>query len=160
MNDTESNKQAAVVCRPTNDPAVRWFIFAAMMLGFSLWCYSDRRQPPEAWDTKHINEIAGYVMNNWSPWVLAPAGIIAAGLGIRHLSRKLVADTEGIGYPGGKVSWSEFTRLDASLLQSKGILCLYYGGGRKLILDSWKLRDFRQLVAFVEKMLPQGIERA
>jgi len=89
-----------------------------------------------------------------------PPGAFALVWGIRFLLRRLVADAEGIGYVGGtKVRWSDVTELDASILKSKQILCLRHGGGRKFVLDAWKLENFRDLVAVVEAHVPATANR-
>ena len=157
---SEGTEIQHVECPPAKDPAVRWFILVAMMLGYSFWCISDRRPLPKAWVMDHVNDAAGYLFNNWGPVVLIPIGIIALVLGIRHLTRKLIANAQGLGYAGKKpILWNQFTRLDTARLQGKGILDLYYGQGQKLTLDSWKLQNFRELVALVEKMLPQDVQK-
>jgi len=151
--------QATVECPPAKDPAVRWFIFATMMLGFAVWCYSDRRPVPNTWDFKHINEVAAYLVNNWGPVLLVPLGLLAAAMGLRHLSRKLVADDEGITYGRKHVAWNQVKVLDASKLQSKSILAIEYDPDGTMVLDSWRLQNFRQLVAFVEQRLPEDVQR-
>lgn len=157
MNDAmEKDTVARVECPPARDPAVRWFILAAMVLGLAVWCYLDRRALPEAWDAKHINEIAAYLLNNWGPVVLIPIGLVGVGMGIRHLGRTLIADERGIRYGGTEVTWDQIERLDASRLQEKGILCVRYSGDRTLKLDSWKLQNFRELVGLVEANSPSA----
>ena len=151
MNDSVQPEQVGrVECPPTRDPAVRWFIFAAMLIGFASWCLTDLRPPPEAWDMKHVNQAAAYLLNNWGPAAFFPLGAVAVVMAVRHLARKLVADETGIGYGHTRIAWDRFTGLDASLLASKGILCLEYDGNKRLKLDSWKLRNFKPLVAHVE----------
>jgi len=154
MNDNPQQESATLECGPAKDPAVRWFIFAAMMIAMALWCWSDRRDPPEAWDAEHINQIGAYLLNNWGPVVFAPVGLIAVFAAVGHLRRTLVADESGITYGSEKMVWKEVTRLDATKLKSKGILTVIHGDGQTLKLDSWKLQNFQELVAFVEKKLP------
>jgi hypothetical protein len=160
MNETQEEAPARpevnrVECAATKDPAVRLFILAALLLGFAVWCFLDRRQPPAAWDLGHINEISSYLLNNWGPLLLAPLGIVALIWGVVFLRRVLVADEEGIGYRGKqKIAWSDVTRLDASQLESRHILYVEYGDGGRLKLDAWKLRSFRELVAVVERNVP------
>ena len=43
---------------------------------------------------------------------------------------------------------------EVSLLQSKNILKLHHGGAKPLTLDSWKLDNFKAMVAFVEQHVP------
>ena len=159
MKDTTEPAQTAQVqCPPTKDPAVRYLIFAGMLLGMAIWCFFDRRPKPPAWNWEHINEISKYLFNNWSPVVLAPVGLIAVFAAVRQLTRKLVADEKGITYGGEHVAWGDVKALDAVRLQSKGILVLRYGEGRKLKLDSYNMQDFKELVGFIEKRLPD-VER-
>ena len=126
MNDTSEQSQISKVeCGPTTEPAVRWFIFAAMMIGFAIWCFSDRREPPKAWTLEHINDIATYVLNNFMPYLFAPLGLLALAMALIHLKSKLIADDEGIGYAGKqKHGWDQVKKLDVSELKDKGILYL------------------------------------
>ena len=156
MNDLSSEMPVdSVECRTSRDAAVRTFILAAMLIGAGIWCWSDPREPPEAWDLKNINDAAAYVLNNWGPYLFMPVGLIFAIRGILFLNRRIIADGEGIGYVGKKIAWSEITGLDATRLEAKGILLLHYGQGKTLTLDSWKLQNFRDLVAFIETHVPK-----
>ncbi len=159
MNDTqETHSNETIVFAPTTEPAVRSFIIAVLLLGFGAWCWFDKSNypPPEAWTTEFINDIATYTMNHWGPFVFVPVGAVFLALGIRHLTRKMVADSEGLGYSGGeKILWSNVTAIDASALKEKGLLKLTYNKGKRLILDSYKLQNFRELVGFVERRLPE-----
>jgi len=144
------------------DPAVRLFIMAAMFIGFGLWCWAERAKypPPRQWDAKHINEAAGYLLNNVGPFILVPAGMAPLVWGIVFLRRKIVADETGIGYAGGKkIAWNEITSLDASQLRSKSIIRLHAGNNRLLVLDAWKLKNFRDLVAFVETRVQADVKK-
>jgi hypothetical protein len=148
-----------VEARAATDPAVRLFILAGMLLGFSAWCILDRKPLPEAWDMDHINEVASFLTNNVTPFFLVPGGLVALVWGLVFLRRRLVADEKGIGYAGkDSVPWHAVRKVDASQLQSKGILDLYHGEDeQKLRLDSWKLKDFKPLIAFVEAHLPTAV---
>lgn len=156
MNESDESPQTdRVECTARKDPAVNLFIVAAMGIGFGIWCLTDMRPPPESWDLDHINEASAYLLNNWGPLLFMPIGLIALIWGILFLRRKLVATAEGIGYEGKQqVPWSRVTRLDASLLRSKNILKLHHGGAKPLTLDSWKLNNFKAMVAFVEQHVP------
>lgn len=154
--ENESSAPASVECRAASDPAVRLFILTAMPLAFGIWCLRDRHKHPrpDIWDWAHINDIAGYILNTWGPVVLFPLGFVGLYLAIRYIRRVLVADEEGIGYVGkDKILWEQVTKLDAADLK-KEILVLETGQ-RALKLDGWKLRDFRDLVAFIEKHVPE-----
>jgi len=155
MNEAPQQASQRVQCPAKNDPAVRLFIMTAMLVGFGIWCLIERHKypPPEAWTLEHINDIANYVLNHWMPLVFIPAGVVFGVWGIVFLRRVLVADDEGIGYLGrDKIAWSDITEMDARLLASKGILVLNHSRG-KLVLDSWKLKNFRPLVALIEQKL-------
>jgi len=154
--DTPTTTPAKIVCPPAKDPAVRWFIFAAMAIGLAIWCWIDRQPKPTAWNFKHINEIADYLFNNWGPVVFAPLGLIATLAAIRQLKRKLQADEQTITYAGQSLAWGDIDKIDASKLTSKGIIVLHAADGSRLKLDSWKLQNFKELVAFIERKLPDA----
>ncbi len=157
----ESSPQVSgerVEARAAADPAVRLFILAAMLLGYSIWCLLDWREPPPAWTTEHINEIGPYLSTNVAFFLALPGGLVPLVWGFVFLRRRLVADAEGIGYLGkDQVPWHAIEKVDASKLPSKGILDLYHGEDKKLRLDSWKLKNFKPLVAFVEAHLPAKV---
>ena len=154
-NDTPS--QERVECPPTRDPAVNYFIGAGMLLVFGLWCFYDHyimghyQYPPDG----DVNKLAKYYFNHFGGIVLPLGGLIPLVLGIRILRRVLVADAEGIRYPGyPAVAWKDVKKLDAADLAGKGILRLDYGQAKPLVLDSWRLQNFKTLVAFVETHVP------
>ncbi len=156
MTETE-NSTSRVECPAATDPAVRVLIGAAMLIGFAVYCFVDTEKPPEAWDAKHINEIASYVLHAYGPVAFGIPGLILLAWGIVFLRRKLVADEQGIGYAGKKsIPWAQIQKLDASKLKDKGILTLHDADGRTLVLDSWKLKNFKELVAFVEQHAPKS----
>lgn len=153
MAQTEQSSADRVVCPASKDPAVRYFIIAAGLIGIGLWGLSDQRSAPAAWDMKHINDAANYVINNILPYLLMPAGLVLAALTAASLKRVLVADGEGIGYQGKEIiRWEQVTQLDATRIK-KGYL-LVRRGDDALTLDSWKLLNFKELVAHVEKHVP------
>jgi len=133
------------------------FIVAAMLLVMGLWCLYDAYvmknfQYPE---DGNVNGVAKYYFNHWGGFMFTIGGLIPLTMGLLFLRRHLVADGEGIDYPGqGKVAWKDVKRLDATDLADKGILRLEYGGDKPLVLDSWKLQNFKALVAFVEAHVP------
>ncbi len=159
MNDTTESPQhppQRVEARPSKDPAVRLFIISGMLIAFAVYCYVDKEDPPPAWDFKHINEASAYALHIGGPIVFGPAGLVSAVWGIVFLRRRLVADDAGIGYLGkNKIAWDDVTEVDAGKLKSKGILYLHHGKNSVLKLDSWKLTDFRDLVALVEQNIPK-----
>lgn len=147
-----------VTCPATSEPAVRWFIGAGMLLAIGVWCFVDRHNypAPESWTLQHISEASGYLLNHFAPMLLVPAGVLLAWLGWRAKRRVLVADGQGIGYVGkAKVAWSDVQGLDASRLKDEQILGLKLKDGGLMKLDAWKLRNFRDLVAFVETRVPR-----
>ncbi len=149
----------SVTCPASKDPAVRTFIMAAMFLGFGIYCWVDaasgKFDRPEAGADNYLNDYLAYALNHWTPWLAIPAGILGIFLGLRALRRVLQADADGMGYKGkDKLPWDKITALDASRLKSKGILEVKYEGGEKVVLDSWKLQNFREIVGFVEAHSP------
>ena len=165
MSETPQDTQApqaetptSVTCAAKKDPAVRTFIIAAMLLGVGIWCWMDaasgKYPPPKAWDMDNIYDAAGYAFNHFTPWIALPFGLFKALQGVIALRKVLIADADGVGYQGKeKLAWDKVTGLDASELKSKGILTVESEGG-KLVLDSWKLENFRDLVAVVEANSP------
>jgi hypothetical protein len=145
-----------VECPASREPAVKRVILAALFLGFGIWCLLDRGKyaAPDDWSMKNINGVAGYVLNNWAPWVMLPLGtalLLWAGLGLR---KRLEADEEGIGYVGReRIAWSEVDKLDGSRLQSKGVVAVH-AGSRRLVLDSYYLSNFHELMTLVEQQVP------
>jgi hypothetical protein len=158
MNQTnDTARQERVECPPARDPAVRLFIFAGMLMAFGLWCYYEAfvlgkyKLPPKP----GVNDLFGYYLNHWGTVILPLGGLVPLALGIRFLRRVLVADGEGIRYAGSPaVAWKDVKRLDATDLAGKGILRLDCGRTKPLVLDSWKLQNFKALVAFVEQHVP------
>ncbi len=161
MNDTDQPVASdRVVCPATKGPIERFFIVAAMALAFGLWTGYDAyvlgKYPyPNPYN---INEFGKHVFNHYGPVVFIPLALVLVAWGVWAMRRVLVADGEGVGYEGGaRLSWTGIQAVDASRLKDKGILVLRFQGGRKLVLDSWKLRNFKDLVAFVEAHLPPEI---
>ena len=168
MNDSASESTGGrVECRASKDSAVRLFIGAAALVAVGLYCVYDgyfakvqndagdmvpKYPPPEVWNLKHINEVAGYALNRFGPFLFIPLGILLAVLAIRTLKRFIMADRDGLVVNGRpKIAWSEFSGIDASLLDSKGILTLKRGGDQPGVkLDRYHYRDFRDAVAFIE----------
>lgn len=156
---TTNQPHDRIEARAATDPAVRMFIFAGMLLAYSVWCFLDWKQQPTAWDLEHANEVGSFLVTNVLVWLALPVGLIVVVWAMLFLRRRLVADTEGIGYAGKKqMPWHSVKKVDASMLASKGILDLYHGDGDdKFRLDAWKLKDFKPLVAFVESHLPSQV---
>ena len=160
---------AAIECSATKDPSVRMFIFAAMAGGLGIYCFIDHYikgeyKYPVPYD---LNDYLTHVFNRYGPMLLIPLGLVVLIMGVAALRRKLVADQEGIGYVGKvKIPWSAIGSLDTAKFAKKGVLGLNYeleGTPGKLVLDSWKLTNFRELVALVESKVspaePAGEEQ-
>ncbi len=158
----EQQTPSKVECEPARDPAIRLFIATAMFLGIAVWCFLDMNKypKPEVWDlSEHVNEVAGYCFNYYGGFVFLPIGLVLAGFALAYLRRRLVADADGIGYVGKeKVAWDSVTELDAKKLK-KGLLYLHYGDEKILTLDSWKLTNFRDLVAIIETNIPSDRQK-
>ncbi|MHC4981899.1 MAG: hypothetical protein ACYTF6_01865 [Planctomycetota bacterium] len=165
MNDGPTEAQHDhVECGATKDPAVRWgFIPAAILIGYGLYCAHDAfltDKFPYAKPSESFNKFAYWAFNHFGAFVFTLLGIYALVWGILFLRRRLIADEGGIGYAGkSKVPWEKVERLDTAKLEKKGILCLHHEGGKKLKLDSWKLRNFKELVTIIEKHVGAKGER-
>ena len=141
----------------SKDTAVRLFIVSAMLIIFGAWCFYEGHiaavyeYKPFSED---INAWATWALNYYGGFVFVPPGLILAGLAIRSMSRKLVADSEKISY-GSRTS--DVTKVDASQLKDKQILDLEVKGDEDLLrLDGYKLQDFKEVVAFVETHVPES----
>jgi hypothetical protein len=161
MNQTwesDSTSPQRVECRASREPAVRKIIVAAMLMGMAAVCFADRNNwpRPEAneWNWDNPSKVAGYVANNWGPWLMFPLGVAILAWALLGLRRKLLADESGIGYVGGrKIAWSQVDQLDARKLQSKGFVVLR-AAGRRMVLDSYHLTNFREMMSLVERQVP------
>ena len=156
--ETLANDATTLECPPTKDLAIRWFIFAGIMLGFAIWtayeAYVLNKYPkPEEWD---LNEWLGYAFNHYIIYLLAPFGILGVVKALRHLGRKITADGNGLAYGSKTVAWADVTRLDAEQLKEKGLLVLEYGEGQTLKLNSMDFDNFKELVVLAEKHIPES----
>ncbi len=167
MNDSAAKAApTSVECRASKDSAVRLFIGAVALVAVGLYCVYDgyfhmvkddagnmvpKYPAPAAWDMDHINDAATYSLNHFGPYLFIPLGLLLAALAFRTLKRFVVADNEGLVVNGrAKVPWSEFTGIDASLLDAKGLLTLQRKDAPGVKLDRYHYRGFRDLVAFIE----------
>ena len=160
MNQTTEpspSPPARVECLPTREPTVRRTLLAVLFLGMGLWCYSERDNPRYQWPAdwrSNINQALGYVLNNWLPYLLVPAGVLTLIWMLVQLRKRLLADDGGIGYAGkARIAWSEVDSLDATRLESKGIVVLH-AGDRRMVLESYYLTNFRELMALVDRHVP------
>ena len=153
MTDSEAAIPSRVECPARKDPAVRQFIFAAMLIGFGVWCFIDGYikktiAPSELGD---LNKHLTYLMNTVGGIALPIGGLVPLVRGILAMRRVLVADEAGIGYRGKPpVAWAEVKSLDATNLADKSILKLILADGRTLVLDGYDLENFKPLVKLVE----------
>ncbi len=164
MSEQAQNQQTPtrVECRAAKDPAVRRFIFAAILLGFGIYCSVDayilKKYPHPKGGSSDVNAYLTYLLNHYGPFLFVPAGLALVVSAVVFLRRKLVADEEGIGYVGKeRIPWTAVRSLDTAKLRDKGILGLRYDAGgeeKTMVLDSWKLQNFRELVTLVEKKAP------
>jgi len=164
MSEQAQDQQAPtrVECRASKDPAVRRFIFAAILLALGVYCLVDayilKKYPYPKGGSSDVNAYMAYLFNHYGPFLFVPAGLALVVSAVVFLRRRLVADEEGIGYVGKeRIPWTAVRSLDTARLREKGILGLRYdvGGEEKaMVLDSWKLQNFRELVMLVEKKAP------
>lgn len=143
-----------IECPASKDPVVRKLIIAALFGGMGIWCFYEAyvlRKYPYGSD---INALGNWAMNRvLGPFLLLPVGLFHLGWAIYMLRRVFVADQEGLGYVGGeKTAWDAITSIDASRLD-KGWLYLHTADGR-VVLDGFKLKNFKALVAFIEDRVP------
>lgn len=164
MDNNETSSTGRVECPARPDAATRPLLIAAIFIGFGLYCFTDwgneKYAPPEAWTMEHINQIGNHVLTYYGPFVLIPIGLISLVVAIRILRRKIVADATGVGAPGKQVPWSAVKKLDASQLKDKQILKLQHGQGEELVLDGFNIKNFKELVAFVESHIPDAAKSA
>lgn len=159
MSENETQQSSlpdSVTSGATKDPIIRMLIGAGILIGAGLWCFMDKDNypKPEVWDGKHINEVAGYLFNHFALYVLAPPGLLLAIFALLRMKRQIQADQQGIGVVGKeKIAWDAITQLDATLLKEKGVVVLHYDENT-LKLDSWKLTNFKELIALVESKIP------
>ncbi len=162
MSETIGGQPAArVECSASNDPFVRRLIIAAMMLGGAVWILLDPSESGHTWKPGDLNNDLSFLYNFYLPYVMIVLGLVLLGWSLLAHSRRLVADEKGIGFAGKEpIAWGRLTRIDATLLVSKGLLILHYTpagrdqGEKSLKLDSYSFRNFRDLAAFVERQVP------
>ena len=156
MNDAnESSNVTRVVCPAVLDLAIRPLVLAVALIAFGIWCAMDQ-QPHKPFDDD-MNSWLTWAMNFYGQFAFPAIGLIPLYFGVRVLRRKMVADEQGVGFEGKeKIAWSAVTGLDASELKSKQILVLIHSQGQRYTLDGFDLRNFRQLVDFIEARVPHA----
>lgn len=155
MNETtETSKPEKIVCTATKDLPVRLFVVAAMLVGFGIYCFIDshiRKEYPYKPLAEDMNVWLSWAFNFYGSYVFAALGIIPLAWGFTLLRRKLIADGEGIGFEGkDKIAWADITNMDVSELADKQILHLEHSQGQKLKLDGYNMKNFKELVDFIE----------
>ncbi len=149
-----SNVPSRVECRATTEPFVRMMSVAAMLLGVGIWCVVDQNRYAYVKFSDDESKFMGWAFNYYGQFLFSIVGLAMMAWTIVWFRGRLVADDEGIGYAGKpQIAWGKITRVDASLLRSKGYLYLHHDG-KRLALDAWKLQNFRDLVAKIEKHVP------
>lgn len=156
MNDTAEHPRATqVVCPVARDLVVRPLILAAALIGFGIWCAFDQQE--YATFDENMNTWLTWAMNFYGQFIFTALGLIPLYFAVRAMRRKVIADETGVGFLGReKVAWAGVTGLDASELKDKQILYLLHGQGQRYALDGFDLRNFAELVAFVEDHVPQA----
>ena len=151
MSQNATDPAARVEAPAAKDPMVRRLIVAAMLLGFALYTIYDHYIQGNYQDGADFNVHWKYLFNHFLPYVIIPPGLAF----LIHAGRKIVADAAGIGLAGkAQIAWADISQVDARPLAAKGWLILHYGQTRQLKLDSYAYKNFRELVAFVERHVP------
>ncbi|MBS3820599.1 MAG: hypothetical protein GVY16_06795 [Planctomycetes bacterium] len=163
---SESNTQAAeasspdrVACSPNNDPGVRLFIAAGLLLAMGVYCVIDIMRGAYTYvsPSEDFNAFASWAFNFAGQFVFSLPGLVLLVWGVLYFRRTCVADAAGIHYAyfsSEPIRWEQIERIDASQLKSKGILKVHATDGRHVTLDSWKLKNFKPLVSYVEQNVP------
>ncbi|MHC4562048.1 MAG: hypothetical protein ACYS8X_04660 [Planctomycetota bacterium] len=148
MNDSAA-APTKVECPADKDPAVRLFIGAGMCIAGAIYCFVDA--VPYVSASEDINDFAEWVLHKFGPWVLGIPAVLLIVLALRALRRFITADAEGLTINGTRHAWSDFTGVDASRLEKKGILVLLGRNDLRVELDRYKYKNFKPLVALVEE---------
>jgi len=157
-DDPHTAGLSRVECPAEREPAVKLYIIAGLFLALGVYCLVDVQRGAYTYtpfSVQNINAWASWAFNYGGQFVFCLAGLAMAVLATRSLRRVLVADEKGIGYVGGRaIAWEHVEQIDASKLAAKKILTLRAAGNGKLVLDQYKLQNFRDLVAFIEQQVP------
>jgi len=152
--DTDSHA-AQVVCPAAKDLIVRPVILAVALIAFGIWCALDQKEHVPF--DKDMNGWLSWAMNFYGQFAFTALGLIPLAFALRAHRRILVADEVGFGYAGKEsIAWSDVTGLDASELEAKQILQVLHGRDKRFVLDGFNLRNFAELVAFVEDHVPHS----
>lgn len=143
-----------VECPTSRDPAVRLFIGAGIAFALGIWCILDLAHYPYAAPGEDINKFGGWAFNHGGA-ILGPLiGVVVLVLALRFIKRRVVAGSEGLTVSGKPtIPWEKVEAVDATQLADKGIVVVR-AGQREVKLDSWKLQNFKPLVALIESKVP------
>ena len=152
MSDDANTKSKSIECPADWDPGVRLLIAAGLCVAGVVYCILDPdRKPEEPLATKTVNEYAKYWLTIYGPWVFGAIAAFLAGYAARVFRRLIVADDDGITINRKRrFAWSQFVGLDAGELKDKGRLTLRVADGDDVVLDKYKYKNFKELVALVE----------
>ncbi len=144
----------AVECLAAKDPPFRLLLVTIMLLGFGVYSYWDAYYAVDDKGEKKytVEKSAGdYYFNVVCGYLFPPLGIAAGAWGAHMLRRRFVADQEGLGFEGKDiVPWGDVVKL---VKRDRGLLDVHYktdGSKGKLTLDSWKLKNYDDLILLVE----------
>ena len=152
MSDDANNKSKTITCPADRDPGVRLLIAAALCVAGVVYCLLTPEPKPEGpLATKTANEYAKWWLYIYGPWVLGAGAVFLAGYAAMVFRRLIVADDEAITVNRKRrLAWSQFVGLDAGELKDKGRLTLRVADGDDVVLDKYKYKNFKELVALVE----------
>ena len=153
MSDDANIKSNSIECPADRDPGVRLLIAAALCVAGVIYCLlTPEEKPEEPLATKTANEYAKWWLYIYGPWVLGAVAVFLAGYAAVVFRRLIVADDEGITINRKRrFAWSQFVGLDAAELKDKGRLTLKTADGDDVVLDKYKYKNFKELVALVER---------
>jgi hypothetical protein len=156
MSEASAGQETTRIEAPSSsDPFIRKMIIALVVLGFGIYTIIDHYFLGNFKDDPDFNLHMKFLFNHYIPYLLVPMGLAILVLAMILRSRRLQADGNGIGYAGKpRIAWNEITKVDATLLAEKGLLTIFYGQGKKWKLDSYNFRNFKAVVAFLEKHVP------
>ena len=156
MSETAAGRPVTrVECPGSKDLFVRRLIVTALVVGGGVLILADPSVNGHEWKAGDVNNNGYFLYNYYLPYVLLAMGLVLLVRALFDHNRRLLADEKGIGYAGKEqIAWGQITRIDATLLASKGLLTLHYTAGQgesALKLDSYNFRNFRDVVALVER---------
>jgi hypothetical protein len=94
--------------------------------------------------------------------ITALVGIIIIATLIPKVRRVYSADESSVSHNGLKeqsFNYSDIVSMDWKLWPKKGIVKLFFKGGRTLVLDSWHFRGVKEIVEMIVRQRPDLIEQ-